>query len=167
MQPFIRPKTIPTPTKANKTIAAISLCLLILIWASAIYMYSIAPAKVPMHFDLKGNVDRYDNKIMLFLLPLIGTVLYSGIHYLAKKPYLLNYPQTLTETNYETAYKSATNMLYVMKLIIMVLFMAVQYVTYAAIKDSNTKMNEWVIIIPIVALVSVSIVFVTKSFKEK
>ena len=120
-----------------------------------------------MHFNIKGDVDRYDNKIMLFLLPLIGTVLYFGIHYLAKKPYLLNYPQTLTETNYETAYKSATNMLYIINLIVMILFMAVQYVDYAAIKDSTTKMNEWVIFIPIVALVSVSIVFVVKSFKGK
>ena len=164
---FIRPKITPTPTKANKITSAISLGLLVFIWASAIYMYNISPAKVPMHFDFKGNADRYDNKIMLFLLPIIGSVLFFILHYISKKPYLYNYAQTITENNYQAAYKSASNMMYILKLLIMVLFMAIQYVTYSAIKNASDKESIWIVFIPIAAVVITSIVFITKSFKEK
>ena len=120
-----------------------------------------------MHFDFKGNADRYDNKIMLFLLPIIGSVLFFILHYISKKPYLYNYAQTITENNYQAAYKSASNMMYILKLLIMVLFMAIQYVTYSAIKNASDKESIWIVFIPIAAVVITSIVFITKSFKEK
>ena len=120
-----------------------------------------------MHFDLKGNIDRYDDKIYLFLLPAIATVLFWVLKYITTKPHIFNYPYEINEGNYKAAYKSATNMLHFLKLILLIVFSVVQYTTYSAITNQHLKFSIWFLIIPLGALTIVPIFMALKSARKK
>ncbi len=53
----------------------LSATLLILLIAYAVISYSELPDVIPSHFNAKGEVDGYSEKIMLWLLPALGDVL--------------------------------------------------------------------------------------------
>jgi uncharacterized membrane protein len=130
-------------------------------------MFINAPEKVPMHFNVKGEVDRYGGKISLFLLPVIGTIIFIGLHYLAKVPHIYNYPFTITDKNYKSAYQSASSMIHIIKFLIVVLFAVIQHMIYRATNNESTTINTVVLIIILISITVVPIVYATRVVKEK
>jgi uncharacterized membrane protein len=49
--------------------------LLVAMWAFALVVYLRHPASVPLHYDLRGNVDHWGAPVAAFLLPAIATAL--------------------------------------------------------------------------------------------
>jgi uncharacterized membrane protein len=164
---FDRPKQNPTITKNIKIINSIAVCMLIVLWCLALYMFINAPEKVPMHFNVKGEVDRYGDKITLFLLPLIGTIIFIGLHYLAKVPYIYNYPYTITEKNFKNAYQSASSMMHILKFLIVILFCVIQHMIQKATNHEPTTFNTVVLVLILISIVVVPIVYATKAEQKK
>jgi len=46
-------------------------------WWVAISVYSRLPEKVPVHFGLTGEADRWGGRWMIFMIPLISTVIFA------------------------------------------------------------------------------------------
>jgi Protein of unknown function (DUF1648) len=55
-------------------IDALSVVFLILGWWIALSVYPRLPEKVPVHFGLTGEAERWGGRWMIFLVPLVGTV---------------------------------------------------------------------------------------------
>jgi uncharacterized membrane protein len=165
--PFDRPKQNPTITKNIKIINSIALCMLVILWCLALYMYINAPEKVPIHFNAKGEVDNYGGKISLLMLPLIGSIIFVGLHYLAKAPYMYNYPFTITEKNFATAYQSASSMMHILKFLIVILFCVIQHMIQKAINHEPTTFNTVVLVLILISIVVVPLVYATRVVKEK
>ncbi|MBO0857265.1 MAG: DUF1648 domain-containing protein [Chloracidobacterium sp.] len=55
-------------------IDALSAIVLILGWWIAFGVYPRLPERVPVHFGVRGEADRWGKRWMIFTLPLIGTV---------------------------------------------------------------------------------------------
>jgi len=89
----------PLSGKGKALLAAI-LVELLLMWGSALYMYTSLPGVVPTHFDLGGMPTVYGEKIILLVIPLAFSA--APIIFLAitkfrfalvnKFPYLINLP---------------------------------------------------------------------------
>jgi uncharacterized membrane protein len=165
--PFDRPKYNPTISKNIKTMNTIAIFLLLILWCFTCWMYMHAPEKVPMHFNAKGDVDSYGGKISLFLLPLIGTIIFVGLHYLAKVPYIYNYPFTITEKNFAIAYKSASSMIHLIKFLIVTLFAVILHMIYRATNNESTTIYTVVLIIILISITVVPIIFASRNAKEK
>jgi uncharacterized membrane protein len=165
--PFDRPKYNPTISKNIKTMNTIAIFLLLILWCFTCLMYMHAPEKVPMHFNAKGDVDSYGGKISLFLLPLIGTIIFVGLHYLAKVPYIYNYPFTITEKNFANAYKSASNMMYIVKFLIVLLFADIQCMIYKALNHETTTFYTVLLIIILISITVVPITLASRVVKDK
>ena len=69
----------------------ISATILILLIAYAIISYTELPDSIPSHFNAKGEVDGYSEKITIWLLPAIGVVLFFGLYTINRYPHLHNY----------------------------------------------------------------------------
>jgi uncharacterized protein DUF1648 len=54
-------------------IDALSVVVLILGWALALSVYPRLPERVPVHFGLRGEADRWGGRWMIFLIPIVST----------------------------------------------------------------------------------------------
>lgn len=62
------------------------------------------PDKIPAHFGVDGEVDRYGSKLELLLLPFMAVGLWIGLSFLEKFPHTYNYIN-LKPDNIETQYR--------------------------------------------------------------
>ena len=58
-------------------IDSLSVVVLILGWRLALSVYPRLPERVPVHFGLKGEADRWGGRWMIFLIPLVSTVIFA------------------------------------------------------------------------------------------
>src|SRR5262245_62410693 len=58
-------------------IDALSVVALILGWWIALSVYPRLPEQVPVHFGLTGKADRWGGRWMIFLIPLVSTVIFA------------------------------------------------------------------------------------------
>jgi uncharacterized membrane protein len=162
---YVRPKMGIPKNNLDKAMELVSLICVIAIIISACWFYNIAPAKVPMHFDYNGNVDRYGSKAELFILPIIAVALFFGLHFISNKPYLFNYLHELNENNVLKSYKTASSTLYFVKMMVLLLFVFIEIVTYKAMFTQHFKLNSWFLFVPISMVVIVPIVVALKAYK--
>ncbi|MFD1021020.1 DUF1648 domain-containing protein [Thalassobacillus hwangdonensis] len=129
-------------------------------------MYTKLPEKVPMHFNGRGEVDRYGDKAELWILPAIMVVLWVGLTMLERYPHTFNY-MNLTKDNVEQQYQNARLMMNVLKTEITFLFV---YICWEIVQSAIRGSNEWAALqIPIftgVIMLTV-ILFVIRSFRLK
>ncbi len=100
------------------------LCLILLIGVSVylILQWNDLPDKVPGHYNIKGEVDRWGSKSELFILPITGWVLYIGITALEAFPKIWNTGVTITKENKERVYRLLKTMIGVTKLLMVFIF---------------------------------------------
>jgi hypothetical protein len=56
-------------------IDALSVVFLILGWSLALSVYPRLPERVPVHFGLRGEADRWGGRWMIFMMPLVSTAI--------------------------------------------------------------------------------------------
>jgi uncharacterized membrane protein len=56
-------------------IDALSVVVLILGWSLALSVYPRLPERVPVHFGLRGEADRWGGRWMIFMIPLVSTAI--------------------------------------------------------------------------------------------
>ncbi len=164
---FKRPNIKVAASKNIQILNRIGLVLIIGLWIFSFWIFNSAPNKVPIHFNINGKVDSYGSKYSLLLLPLLVTVIFTGLHYLSRVPYLFNYPFTITESNYEKAYRNATNSLHYLKFFIIVLFWIIQHLVYKTLVIENTSYHNIALAIILTLIILVPIIIALKKIKEK
>lgn len=109
------------------------LFLIILIILPA-WHYSSLPDTLPSHFNAKGEPDGFSGKWIIWLLPVIGTIMYLGFRKLARIPNTYNYPMKITKENAESAYQNGSRMITSMSVIILGAF---SYINYSIIRSAQ------------------------------
>jgi len=64
----------------------------------------------------------YMNNVIIWILPLVGLILYIGMTILNKYPHVFNYPNQVTNENAERLYKIGTKSIRFLKTIIVLFF---------------------------------------------
>lgn len=139
----MRPRVKIVPSRLDQVVEITSKILLFLMWAFTIYAFIRMPEIIPTHFNASGKVDDYGNKMMLFILPLIATIIYFGLSQLNKYPHIFNYPTDITEDNAQTQYTIATRMLRFVKLAILITCTEVILSTYLTAIDVADGLGAW------------------------
>ena len=85
--------------KGLETISLAGLGLQIWTYCWNMYGPDRLPARVPVHFDLAGNPNRWDSPSSFVFIPIIGAALYLFLTLIARAPLMFNYPVTVTEEN--------------------------------------------------------------------
>ena len=65
-------------------IALLSAIVVLLMFITAFYFYSISPARIATHWNAAGEVDGYMDKIWIFLLPVVSLFLFLLLVYLPR-----------------------------------------------------------------------------------
>lgn len=118
--------------KHNKldTIAEI-FCMILLIVTTlyTIYMYIQLPEKIPIHYNAAGVIDRYGNKLEIFILLIVTWVMYIGLSLVTRVPQFWNTGVSVTAENKDRVYRILKNMLKIIKMEIIVIFCYLIYNT--------------------------------------
>jgi len=117
--------------------------VLIMLWALTIYSYQQLPDIIPAHFNLKGQVDNYEHKFIVLLLPLLPTILFVILTVLNRYPYILNYPVPITPNNAFRQYSLAARMLRYIRLAILIIFIMILLVIVQTAENQATKLGGW------------------------
>ncbi len=163
-RPKIKVQLEPIDTILEATTAAI----LIALWIYVIITYSSLPETMPTHINYKGEVDGTGNKMLLWVLVGITTIITVGMYVLTRFPHIHNYMVNITEENAAHNYQLSSRMLRYVNLLTLLLL---AYVCYAMIQKSfgdNFFMQSamtYLIIAYSVVMPIVLIVFMMKNQK--
>ncbi len=103
------------------------------------------PDQLPSHFNGSGVPDAWAQKGSIWIMPLLGLVLYAGLAFMSRYPHLMNYPVTVTAENAEKLYTMATRSLRFLKLLLMVWFAYVNYTTIRIALQQAQQLNSLLI----------------------
>ena len=127
----------------------------------------ILPDVIATHFDISGKVDSYGSKLVMFLLPTIGTVLFAGLLLVNKYPYKFNYPAKITYENALKQYTLATKIIRFLKSSIMILFDFIVVMIYSSSSGKSDGSIFFIIPIIILLILAPTFFYIYKSHKAK
>ena len=155
------------PSRSAQWLDRLSLLGLIFIWIYCMVAYAKLPDIIPIHFNARGVADNHGSKATLFLMPAIITFVYVLMTILNRFPHIFNYPQTLTEVNAKEAYTKATQLIRIIKLIIIAFTVIIMIDMVRSALEGHSKLTWWIIPLFILAMIIPVIISVKSSFKKR
>ncbi|PLX01770.1 MAG: hypothetical protein C0595_13490 [Marinilabiliales bacterium] len=89
------------------------------------YYLNLLPDKIPLHFNMKGNVDNYGNKYTIFMVSGISVVLAVSLWWIRRFPHLMNFPVQINEANARLQYLLAIRLLNVINILTTSIFLII------------------------------------------
>jgi len=163
----LRPKIKIELSDSDKLLELAGWLILVFIWVITLYNYSSLPDIIPTHFNGAGKIDAYGSKITIYLLPLIGSIIFIGLTFLNKYPHIYNFPTKITPENALRQYTIATKMIRYLKFIILVIFSAIAFMTLQSAKGQSDGLGIWFVPITLVLIFVPLAFFIYKSIKSK
>ncbi len=162
-----RPKIKIRLTTTDKLIEIIGWISIIGIWIITFANYASLPETIPIHFNAAGVADGFGKKATILTLPIVATILFLSMSVLNKYPQIFNYPTTITEENARAQYTSATRLIRMIKLIIIVIFTVISYKTIQTATKKADGLGVWFMPITLALIFVPTIYYIYKSFKAK
>src|SRR5690606_3089766 len=100
----------------------IALSVILIYGLLLFFNFNQLPEEVPIHYNIKGEVDDYGSKINLIWLVIINLCLFAGIFSVAKNPHIANYPVEITEENKSVMYYRMQLFLSILSVLISLVF---------------------------------------------
>jgi uncharacterized membrane protein len=158
-----RPKIKLIPTTADKLVDILGWIILLALWALTITNYSSLPDTIPTHFNAAGEADGFGSKVTILSLPVIATLLFIGLTVLNRYPHSFNYPTAITQDNALRLYTLATRMLRYLKLVLVVVFGGIEFMTIQNATGKAAGLGVWFLPLTLVLIFLPLIYFLIKS----
>lgn len=129
--------------KLDKKLEIAALLMLIPVLGYALFLYLVLPETIAIHFDAAGNPDGYGSKSTVFILPGIYLLLQFLMSVMAQTPELLNAPVKLTEENKERQLQFGKRFMQVLRIVIGLVFLGIDYAAYGFGEKSNSDLPTW------------------------
>lgn len=137
----------------------INISLLIGVWCFTFKNYKNLPDKIPTHFNIVGEPDRFSSKKFFYFSPIIATLLLGLFFYLSNFPESANYTAENTPENKEFQYKMGIVFSQIILFFCLLLFFIIQDFTVKYVADKKPSLAN--IALPIVCLfITVMVYFV-------
>jgi uncharacterized membrane protein len=162
-----RPKIKIELSKFDKVVETLCITILIGLWVGTIAFFSKPPDQIPTHFNAAGQPDDFGSKTGIFLLPAIATIIYTGMTILNKRPHIYNYLQPVTIENAQRLYTSATRLIRILKLAVVVIFSGIVVMTYRTSLTESKGLGKWFLPFVLLLMVAPIIFYLIKSLKSK
>lgn len=121
-------------TKTQLMIEALTLVILLSLFAYVITNWNMIPEQIPSHFNFHGQIDSWSNKNMIFFPVLVCLFLYLLLTVAYFYPSMWNMPVKITKENRVRAYHYTRNMITILKLELVSVF------AYITLQTSKAEM---------------------------
>lgn len=143
-----------------------SIVFLLLILYPLLSYGALEGVPVPMHFDIRGNVDSWSSRESLIVISATGIVIYGILSACQRYPGLVNLPKNGSLVTPEQRNRTARSYALLLKTWIMVLFAFISLSTYRIAIGEEQKLNV-IFLSGILLCLLASIVIILLSFKNK
>lgn len=154
-------------SKLDKFLELMSFSLFIVLWSLCIFELLSLPNIIPIHFNFSGKPDNYGSKYTLLTLPLVMSLVAILFTYLSKRPHIFNYPSKITNENAEKQYRTAVQMLRILKVGILFLGNIILYLVYVTVTQPKVNFGSWILPIIFCSVLLPTIIYVSKLSKIK
>ena len=138
-----RPKLTLPLSPTDKIIEIAGWVCLALLWITTLVCYANLPEIIPTHFNLAGKADDHGHKMVIYFLPVIGTLMFIGMTVLNRYPHRFNYPATITADNAARQYQNGKRMVRVLKLGIAIVFSMLVFMIYRSATGPSGNLQYW------------------------
>jgi uncharacterized membrane protein len=162
-----KPKIKIENTFLDKLVELLGWLTIIILWVLTIWSYFKLPDIIPIHYDNSGNPDNYGDRLTIFILPLVASVIFAGMTIISKFPHVFNYPVDITKENALKQYANAIRLLRILKFSIPFIFLIIIIVSIDFPFDNSDGLGIWFLPVILGIILIPLIVFFIKSFKHK
>ncbi|RSK41353.1 DUF1648 domain-containing protein [Mangrovimonas spongiae] len=139
-----RPKIKVPKTSFDITIEITTCCLLAFSAIIIAYHYVQLPNKVPIYFNWPSkDANGMGAKNLLWVSPIISSIICLAVFKLNQYPWIFNYPTTLTQDNAKQHYKLSTRLLRWINLIVAISCLALTFATIATVLYPSLSINNF------------------------
>lgn len=157
-----RPKTHIKKDSFDKIIEFFGFVAILSLIAYTLSIYADLPDKISM----RVASENLSNKINIFSLPIISTIMFVGLYFLSKKPELLNYPTEITKENAKYLYKYGAKMLRVLNTVIIILFFLINISITKIHLQENDLLNSLFALFFLFTTLGVVFYYLIKMYKH-
>lgn len=129
--------------------------------------WAILPVKIPTHFNFTGVPDDWGGKESLFILPVLGTLMYAIMRLLSKYPQIYNYPVEITEENAAFQYLLGRKVINWLRTLLVILFGYLEWNSISVALGDSTGLGSWFIFVVLAFTFVPLILYVMKARKNK
>ena len=127
----------PRKSRLVPVLELVAIAGVIAMWAMVAAYWSELPSRVPAHFGASGATDRWGGKNALFVLPVVGVVMYAGLTITSRLPQYFNLPPSV-DSKHPAVLALMTELLVVTKTIAVLTF---TYIEWASIQTALGQRN--------------------------
>lgn len=153
-------------TGVEKMMDSISLLLIVINMIYLISVWSTLPEQVPIHFNIKGEVDGWGGRAVIWLLPTISLILWFGLTMMERVPHFFNFPIEITEKNAAFQYKNARMMSVFLKVEIILFFLYTSWESVHLAKGNEGGLGIAELPILLILILGSIAFFVTRSLRN-
>ncbi|MBD3299464.1 MAG: DUF1648 domain-containing protein [candidate division Zixibacteria bacterium] len=130
----------------SRILAIIHIALIIALWLIPTFAYNSLPDRIPVHFNLDGQPDRWEDKSgwTLYMLPAVWTVIGGLIFVLLRYRRAFNYPQKDEISKLPEQYQTPVHILnrqFILAVFVVIGAMFV-YLEYAIVDSAQTATSS-------------------------
>ena len=129
--------------------------------------YKGLPGRIPTHFNGLGQPDNYGGKGMIWLLPVITVVMYTGLSIINLFPYNFNFPVNITEENAPRLYRHAMRSIRILSLMLVMVFFYLTWQTIALAGGKSSGLGFLFLPVGIFAIMNFILYMVVRMYKLK
>jgi len=166
MDKSLRPKIKVKREPVDWAIEVTGFVAVLLLFVLPAYFYKDLPENIPIHYGFDGTPDSVKSKATVWMMPVIGLILYIGLAVLNRYPHVFNYPVEITHENAEIQYKKASRLLRLLNTIIVVSFCYITYSTILTASGESNGIGNYFIPVFVVLIFGVMGVYLFQSSKK-
>ncbi|MDG5493119.1 DUF1648 domain-containing protein [Psychroserpens sp. SPM9] len=121
----------------------ISISLIVAMIAYTLLYFGELSDTIPTHFNASGEADGFNDKIYIWMLPLVGVFTFSLLFFLNTKPHIHNYMVPITEDNALKNYRFSTRVLRFTNLFVAIIFSVIQYIMVEKGRGNPIRLGGW------------------------
>ncbi len=163
-----RPDIQPGFTGIDRLLETVAWLCIVALWLVVILFYESLPEVIPTHFNAAGEVDDTGDKIVLLLMPVIGTLLFLGLTILSRYPRIFNFPVEINAENAFRQYTNAVRMLRYLKGMVALIFL---WITAAVILKAGGQtsggIGAWSLPLMLALILIPILYFVIKAIRQR
>ena len=162
-----RPKLKVELRKTDKVLEVLCLMALVSLWVGTVAGFSQLPEQIPSHFNASGKADDFSGKTHIFFLPVVATILYIALTILNQYPHRYNYTTAVTHENAKPLYASATRLVRVLKLSVILILSGIVFMTYKSVVNRTEGLGAWFLPVSLGFMLVPTIVYLLIPYKTK
>lgn len=151
-----RPRLTVAFSPLHKKLFFASLGLLMFTWAYTIISIFRLPDTIASHFDANSVPDDFSTKHYLWFVPILATIMFFSLNYLARIPHQFNYLKKITPENAQHEYQKAVTMMRLILLSISAIFAILLYAIVqlsATTTESQTSFQKFLFPLIIIIII--------------